>query len=190
MNSYRRKCLYFGAEQRSHAESADCLNRTWAFRSRASIILIVGTAILPRASLAEERGGCQRETISVLISPDNSRVALAQEDTCSDGYFVTTVTDTVELARREVGDAVHLDQHADKPKHENDVFALDEGGHPENRPFMRWLSTNKLQITVPNKSLIGLQKSSYDGIDIMIKFEPDAPDEREQWLNSLGLPTK
>lgn len=55
---------------------------------------------------------------------------------------------------------------------------------------MRWLSMNKLQITVPNKSLIGLQKSSYDGVDIMIKFEPDAPDERKQWLNSLGLPTK
>lgn len=154
------------------------------------IFFTLGTAILPRPGLAEEKANCQRETISVLISPDNSWVAAVQEDTCSDGYFVTTVTDKVELARLEATDVVRLNPHADKPRHENDVFALDEGGHPENRPLTRWLSTSKLQITVPNKSLIGLQKSNYEGVDILVQFEPDDPSERARWLKSLGLPTK
>jgi hypothetical protein len=147
-------------------------------------------AVLPGAGVAQEKGGCQREAISVLMSPDDAWVALVQEDICSDGYFVTTVTDTVQLSPRGATDAVQLTSHSDKPKHENDIFALDEHGHPEMRPLTRWLSPQQLQITVPNKSLIGLQKSSYEGIEVVVKFEPDDPAERERWLKSLGLPTK
>lgn len=138
--------------------------------SPALIFFTVGTAILPRPGLAEEKASCQRETVS-------------------DGYFVTTVTDTVELARREAMD-VRLNPHADKSKHEIDVFAFDEGGHPESRPLTHWLSTSKLQIIIPNKSLIGLQKSNYEGVDMLVKFEPDDSSERAQWLKALGLPTK
>jgi len=156
----------------------------------AILFFTIGTAVPPGVVLAQEKGGCQRETISVLISPDDSWVALVQEDTCSDGYFVTTVTDTVQLARHDATDVIPLTRHADMPKHDNDVFALDEHGHPGNRPLTRWLSPSKLQITVPNKSLIGLQKNRYEGVDIVVKFEPDDPAERELWLKSLGLPTK
>jgi hypothetical protein len=154
------------------------------------LFFTTGAAMLGGTALAQEKGGCQRETISVLMSPDDTWVALVQEDTCSDGYFVTTVTDTVQLARRDTTDTVQLTRHADVPKHENDVFALDEHGRPENRPLARWLSPQELQVMIPNKSLIGLQKNSYESIEIVIKYEPDDPAERERWLKSLGLSSK
>ena len=148
------------------------------------LFFIVSAAVLAGAALAQGEAGCQRQTISMLMSPDDAWVALVHEDICSDGYFVTTVTDTVQLVRRDTTDAVVLAWHADEPKHDNDVFALDEHGHPENRPLTRWLSSQKLQITIPNKSTIGLQKSGYEGIEIVLNYEPDDPTEREQWLNS------
>jgi len=161
-----------------------------ASRWLALFFFTTGAALLPGTAQAQEKGGCQRRTISVLMSPDDAWVALVQEDMCSDGYFVTTLTDTVQLARCDTTAAVQLTWHPDKPKHENDVFALDEHGQPENRPLTRWLSAQKLQITVPNKSLIGFQKSNYERIEIVIKYEPDDPAERERWLKSLGLSPK
>ena len=123
--------------------------------------------------------GCNRKTISMVVSPNNAWVALLQEDLCSDGAFTTSETDTVQIV-----------QYGEIPSPSNNVFSVDEGGHSENRPAMRWISSQELQINVPNKSLIGLQKSSYEGIDIVIKYEPDNPAEREQFLKSLGLTPK
>lgn len=135
-------------------------------------------------------GGCQRETISLLGSPDDKWLALTHEDTCSDGFFVTTVTDTVQLIRRDTIASIQLAQHVNSVKNENNVFVVEEHGHPENRPLTRWLSPTKLQVTVPNISLIGLHKASYEGIEIIIKYEPDDPVERERWLKSRGLAPK
>ena len=145
-----------------------------------ALLFSTGGIVLAGAALAEEKAECERETISMLLSPDDAWVALVQEDVCSGGGFATTgVTDTVQLIRR-----------SEEPKHENDIFALEEHGNPLNRPVTRWLSPQKLQITVPNKSLIGLKKESYEGIDVVIKYEPDNPEEREQFLKGLGLAPK
>jgi len=152
-----------------------------------ALFVLVGAAMLSGAGLAQDKRSCQGETISALKSPDDQWLALVQEDVCSDGYFVTTVTDTVQLVHSDATDAVQFSQHPGTPNHENDVFALDEHGNPVNRPLTRWLSPATLQITVPNKSLIGLQKGSYEGIDIVVRFEPDDPAERQRWLRSLGL---
>jgi hypothetical protein len=126
-----------------------------------SIAIVVH--LLTGTALAQEGAGCERETVSALSSPDDDWVALVQEDICSDGAFVTTVTDTIQLARQDLTPPVQLSWHAEEPKHENDVFALDEHGRPENRPITQWLSPRKLQIAIPNLSLIGLKKPSYQG---------------------------
>ena len=155
--------------------------------------LIVSVCLLNGGAFATEtqqKGGCQRLTISAEISPDETWWALTQEDVCSDGYFVTTIIDTVQLVRRETVDTIDLTEHPIEPRHEDDVFAVEEHGHPENRPLTRWLSPQILQITVPNKSLIGLRKPTFQGIEISIKYDPDDPVERERWLKSLGLPLK
>jgi hypothetical protein len=75
---------------------------------------------------------CQRETISMLVSPDNTWVALVQEGWCSDGRFVTVSTDTVRLARRDSIDQIQLALRDEKPEHENDILVVDYYGHPEN----------------------------------------------------------
>ena len=142
-------------------------------------LLFVTACLTPTAGAMAE---CEHETISTLMSPDGSWVAVVLEVICSNQAFgMTNVTDGVQLVRR-----------GDEPKkssESNDVFIVDRGSW-EERPLTRWLSPSKLQITVPNKSLIGLQKNSYDGVDIVVKFEPDDPVERERWLKSRGLPPK
>ena len=67
------------------------------------------------------------------------------------------------------------------------MLLVDTHGVAADRPATRWLSPRTLQITIPNKSLIGLQKPSYGDIEVVIKYEPDDPAERERWLRSLGL---
>jgi hypothetical protein len=120
--------------------------------------------------------GCSRDEILRIASPDLSWVAFVQEEVCSDGAFVTTIDDIVQLARRGV-----------VPKHKSDVFAIAEHGDPGSRPVLRWLSDQKLQITVPNRSLIGLRKNRYRGIDVVVRFDPDDPIARQQFLQNLGL---
>ena len=111
-----------------------------------------------------------------MVSPDDSRVAFVQEEVCSDGAFQTTILDYVQLVRRGV-----------EPTRENDIFAVEEHGVAKYRPLLQWLSSHELQITVPNKSLIGLRKSRYEAIEVVVKFNPDNPVERERFLKENGL---
>jgi hypothetical protein len=154
------------------------------------VILAAGIALLNETVLARGELECERGTISMLVSPDDAWVALVQEGVCSDGGFVTISTDTVRLVRRDLVDTIQLALHSEKPEHENDVLVVDDYGHPENRPLIQWLSTRKLQITIPNISGVGLQKSSYQGIDVAIKYEPDDPAAREKWRREHGLAPK
>jgi hypothetical protein len=43
---------------------------------------------------------------------------------------------------------------------------------PNTGPSFDGYRRKKLRITIPNKSLIGFQRSSYDVIEIVIKYEP------------------
>jgi hypothetical protein len=151
------------------------------------MLVAAGGAAVAGTELARGEGGCWRSTISALISPDDTWVALVQQDVCSDGAFVTTVVDKVQLVRRISIDAILLGPHPDEPIHENDVFAVEDGGYPANRPLIRWLSPDKLEISIPNLILIGLQKSKYEGVQIIVKHDPDDPAAREQWLIQRGL---
>src|SRR5437763_4070816 len=129
------------------------------------------------AGATKARAECQSEVISFQLSPDDAWAALVQEEMCTgDGPASVGVTDTVQIIAR-----------GQEPTHLNDVFAVEEHGRPENRPLIRWLAARKLQITVPNLSLIGLQKPQYSGVEISMKFEPDDPAARDRWLTDLGL---
>jgi hypothetical protein len=121
--------------------------------------------------------GCSRDLIGIAVSPDDSRVALVQEEVCSDGAFQTTILDYVQLVRRGA-----------EPTRENDIFAVDEHGVAKYRPLLQWLSPQELQITVPNKSLIDLRKSRYEETEVFVKFNPDNPIERDRFLEENGLP--
>jgi hypothetical protein len=149
------------------------------------VILAAGVTVLNGGALALE-AQCERETISTVVSPDNTWVALVQEGLCTGGS-ITVSTDTVQLARRNLTDTIQLAQRPEAPQHENDILVVDYYGHAENRPVTRWLSPEKLQITIPNISAIGLHKSNYQGVEIVIKYEPDDPAARERWRKERGL---
>ena len=150
----------------------------------------VVAAVLMSAAWADAKAVCSRTTISITVSPDDSWVALVQRDICSDGFFVTTVVNTVQLARYAAIRTIDRLPHPELPRiAENDVFAV-EGPTFQQRPLIRWVSDKTLQITVPNLSLIGLKKDSYEGVEILIKFDPDNPDARERWLEERGLKPK
>lgn len=138
------------------------------------------TLAVTLVGVTKTRAECQSELVSFLLSPDEAWAAIVQEELCTgDGPASTGVTDTVQIVAR-----------GQEPTHLNDVFGIEEHGRPENRPLIHWLAARKLQITVPNLSLIGLQKSAYAGVEISIKFEPDDPVARDRWLTDLGLKPK
>jgi hypothetical protein len=147
----------------------------WPYRRSDSWVLGLLIIMAGTVSAGTAVAACDADTISTLVSPDDDWVALVQEVVCSgEGFGTTSITDGVQIVRR-----------GGQPEKGNDICVIDEGGHPENRPLIRWLSYRKLQITVPNKSLIGLQKNTYMDFEIVIKFEPDDPIARERWLRSL-----
>jgi hypothetical protein len=133
---------------------------------------------------------CERQSISVEVSPDSSWVALVQEGVCSDGGLVTVSTYTVPLIQRNLSDTIQLGRRSEEPDHEGDVFVVDDYGSPQNRPLLQWLSPRKLQITIPNISGVGLQKNNYQGVDVVIKYEPDDPAARDRWKRARGLSPK
>ena|SRR5216683_741033 len=140
--------------------------------------VLFAAAGLLLGGVVQAAGECQRTTVSALMSPDETWMAEVQEEVCSGpGFAVTGMTNIVVLMRR-----------GEEPKRENDVFAFYAG--PNKGPLIEWLSSEKLQIIIPNKSLVGLKKSSYANIEIIIKFNPDDPPERERWLRELGLAPK
>jgi len=146
----------------------------WSAYLKAMLVAASGAAVAG-AQLACAEGGCWRSTISALTSPDDAWVALVRQDVCSDGAFVTTVVDKVQLVRRNSIGTIPLGPLPDEPIHENDVFAVEDGGHPADRPLIRWLSADKLEISIPNRIHIGLQKSEYEGVQIVVKRNPDDP---------------
>jgi hypothetical protein len=120
------------------------------------LLSLVGAEPSQRGSL-----GCQREVIATGVSADDKWVAIVQEKVCSDPGMASTGTmEAVQIAARE-----------QEPEKGEDVFVMNGSGDPMRRPNIRWLSLTTLQITVPSKSLIGLEKKNYVGIDIVTKFE-------------------
>jgi REP element-mobilizing transposase RayT len=75
----------------------------------------------------------------------------------------------------------------EEANHQNDIFALEEHGNPLNRPLTQWLGPRKLQITVPNRSLIGRKKRRHEDVEIVIKYDPDDPAEKARFLKELGF---
>jgi hypothetical protein len=149
-----------------------------------SILSLLSTTLAARSNDVV----CQREPISMLLSPDNDWIAMVQEGTCSNRLGVTVSTDIVQLVPREDLQTVKLGSTLDQPEHDNDILSLDYYGHFESRPTLKWISPKNLQITVPNISNIGLKKKSYRDVTITLRFEPDDPVAREKWRKERGLP--
>src|SRR5258705_11401525 len=151
----------------------------------AVLLPVMGFISLDGAATAQGDLPCERETIALSVSPDETWVALVQEGMCISGR-ITVSTNTVRLARRDSMNEMSLVSRPERPEYENDVLVVDYYGRPETRPLLHWLSPRKLQITIPNISGVGLQKGSYQDVE----HEPDDPVAREKWQKKRGLMPK
>jgi hypothetical protein len=152
----------------------------------ARILACLGPIMLGTISAAQSEVVCNRETVGMLISPDKKWVALVREEDCSDGGFVTFWTNAVQLVPREALDTLKLAPSPEGSKHEDDVLVV-QMSPSDPPPLLKWLSPRVLQITIPNISGIGLQKSSYHDVTVAIRFDPDDPVAREKWKKDHGL---
>lgn len=139
--------------------------------------------------MAQDVLSCERETIAKSVSPDQAWVALVQEGMCTSGQ-VAVSTDTVRLERFSKTKEIPLGSRFEKAEYENDVLVVDYYGRSEARPIVNWLSPRKLQVTIPNISGVGLQKSNYQDVEIIIKYDHDDPVAREKWRKERGLTPK
>ncbi len=127
---------------------------------------------------AAPEAGCERQTVAMLPSPDAAWSALFYEDICSHGpAFTTVVLDRIRLVRR-----------GEESNEDSDVLILQGPVPVENRMQPRWLSPQELQITIPNNSVVTEKRSRYGGIEVIVKFNPDDPVQRERFLEEHGLP--
>jgi hypothetical protein len=162
-------------------------NRLRRRRLLAAVISTYAAVTLGDAAISQSEAECERETISMALSPDNQWIALVREGMCIAGN-ITVSTDTVQIVRRAASDKIELLRSSDDPPHENDVLVVDYYGHSENRPVLRWIASHELQVTIPNLSSIGMQRSAYDDVKVTVRFEPDDPEAREKWRKERGLP--
>jgi hypothetical protein len=81
-----------------------------------------------------------------------------------------------------------LVRRGEESKEDSDVLVVDGIGPPKDRPRAQWLSPQKLQITIPNNSIVGLKRASYEGLEVVIRFDPDNPAQRDRFLKERGLP--
>jgi hypothetical protein len=134
--------------------------------------------LLAAAPAVAQTIGCESDTISVSPSPDGAWLAVILQETCTDGWFVTSVAEVV-----------HLTRIGEETKRGSDVLAVDVGGGRGNGPQVVWVSPQRLQITVPNRSLVVLMRERLETVEIAVKFDPDDPEDRELFLKKLDLPS-
>jgi hypothetical protein len=159
----------------------------YAFRADVKfgpmLLLHFATAVLASCSNCE-----QRQVLSQAISPDGAWVATIYNSVCSDGVFVTTITDTVEMTRPN-------DPATPMPAAGRTVFSMDDHPYGVPKPLAaRWTAQRSLEVTIPNYALLGIhlvgkQEGAFADITISYKFIPDDPAERACLKKWYSQPT-
>jgi hypothetical protein len=116
-------------------------------------------------------------------SPDGAWIAAIYNNICSDGGFVTTIDDTVEITRPG-------DQPSPMPS-AGVVFGMDDRPYDTQKPLaVTWLDRRSLEVTIPNDASAGKQELSYADVIITYKYVPDDPVERACLKQWRFLPTQ
>lgn len=105
--------------------------------------------------------GCEmREVLAREISPDGAWIATVYHSSWSDGGFVTTITDTVEIMRP--------DEPASPCPSAGTVFAMD-AVRPHSPIAVTWTGPRRLEVRVPNDAEAGPRKASF--ADVAISYQ-------------------
>ncbi|MGH7152431.1 MAG: hypothetical protein ACREF3_00780 [Acetobacteraceae bacterium] len=83
--------------------------------------------------------------------------------------------------------SVKLASTSDPAKVAN-ILSVDTDGVDAKRPRVAWIANNVLQITAANLSYVAIDRREYDGVRIVLRFDPDDPATRTAWLKWLHTP--
>ena len=143
----------------------------------ATIIIMLASAIYfsPPVQLLLNPGrqGCDRALLSSHPSPDLVRVAMVQEDICSDGYFVTMPSYSVSLVRQNRMNDYQLRGHFDHLDHKDTTIATISGAGSGAVPLLSWRSDAELRMSVPRGARIGVMETVLDGVSISMRVYGD-----------------
>jgi hypothetical protein len=138
--------------------------------------LAVGGLALAGLATPARSDSCAHTVVASVISPDQAWRATVDEAVCEGGAFATSVVATVQLGR------------ADDAGPPIDLLGTDTGGHPSERPRLRWTGVDTLQVTVPNRSFLKVLARRVGPVSVDLRFDPPDPAGRAVWLRSMGLP--
>jgi len=121
------------------------------FKFGAMLLVHSAAAVLAWCSSSNAMGflfcppNCeQRQVLSQAISPDGAWVATLYNNICSDGAFVTTIGDTVEITRPN-------EPATPMPAAGSTVFGMADPPYGVPKPLaVRWTAQRSLEITIPN----------------------------------------
>jgi hypothetical protein len=131
-----------------------------------SLVTLVAIGILSIGSVwglettAHAAGSCAQEKISSDVSPNGSWSAVLLEENCTDGMFVSTAVDIIQLVGPD-----------EIPNRANDVFTVDRPAVDHPKLAIEWLSSEELRIIVPNNYPLGTAKSSYRGVHVQVTYK-------------------
>jgi hypothetical protein len=149
-----------------------------------SAFLAAAALVWHSSAMASGSPGCeQRKVLARATSPDGAWVATIYNNICSDGAFVTTIDDTVEITRPE--------EKASPVPSNGTVFGMDDRPFDIEKPLaVTWTGPRGLEVTIPNDAWAGKQASAFADVVISYKYVPDDPIERACLKQWRSLPTE
>jgi hypothetical protein len=113
---------------------------------------------------------CERINSYVTTSPKGRWQADVHEDHCGAGFGTDWAGYIVDL-RATGGSQPPID-----------ILTPEGDWTRTDRPVARWLSDDKLQITVPNRTTFSMRVAELWGIGIDIRYDNDDPVDRANWI--------
>jgi hypothetical protein len=129
--------------------------------------LLILLVLTPACGGAAELTDCEHSGASSAESPDKRWVATVQEEVCDAGGVAAA------------GVVVDLATSADVT-HSQRIFSMAVRRSRDEWPKVLWKSATRLELWVPNRAAIGMQKTESQGIQIELKYCGDNPQERAQ----------
>ena len=116
---------------------------------------------------------CSTAQISTHISPNGAWAVIVSDRLC-ESFLVTDITTSVELASTVDRSDIFT------------VLGVDTAGHADERPRIAWSGSDLLEVTVPNISFLKVVRTEFDGVRVVIRYDPDDLAARKAWRRTLG----
>ena len=95
---------------------------------------------------------------------------MVQEDICSDGYFVTTLSYSVSLVRQNHMSDYQSRGHFDHLDHQDTTITTISGAGSDSVPVLIWRSDAELRVNVPRGARIEVMDTVLDGVSISMRI--------------------